>query len=126
MSNLDKKTRIFAESLYDTLFQETDHLLKQTNPCKIQNGRCKFQDKWSFGPDSRNGCCGACKNLDTQKGCLTQNLACKTFLCGSVSDENPILRSQLDVIAGIGYRFFYLHCYDAKEQLLSTFHIPDL
>lgn len=80
--------------IYDDLYNEAAVLLKEHSPCQITKkgkscaGDCKT---------SKGLCCHGCKYLGPQ-GCTVQSLACKVWLCSSMSLKHEELIKKLEDI----------------------------
>ena len=68
-----------VEFIYDRACQRLDEAAEGKNICEFCNGKCMFQRKGHL--KDYNGCCRLCR-YQSEKGCTTSNLACKTYFCG--------------------------------------------
>lgn len=83
--------------LHTTLYRQADKVLKKYNPCKIEKGECSR--------DGRNFCCGGCKHL-SEKGCTTEALWCKVWLCGHFGTVNDKLYRIREIASKYGLLYY--------------------
>ena len=98
----DEKERV--SFIYDYLCGYIDNLWSEKNPCQFdENSTCIAQRK-KIAPHEVHGCCYSfnytknpltfttgsevCKYLEKGKGCTTQNLSCKIFVCKYLRENN--------------------------------------
>lgn len=93
---------------YDRIYEETNRLFKQHDPCQFIGNRCKL-NRWCLrgrcghtyhkNTELNNGCCGGynCK-YHTSKGCSTKALGCKLTTCGRMYDTSS-REFRTDIIA---------------------------
>lgn len=101
--------------LYDKLCNKADLILKEYNPCNIENGRC-----FAGYP-----CCQDCEFLSKKKGCTVDSLVCKLWLCDKARKKFPKCATKLDALEKIAKRNPYLPLGERsiKEDVFSHYEI---
>jgi hypothetical protein len=102
--------------LHDRLYDYADKLIKEYDPCKIENGKCVRLVGM---------CCGGCKYL-TEDGCSTKCLWCKLWLCDYLlkKPEYWPLISKLRKIEKVANRKKLLIDRGSKEDLERYLKMP--
>ena len=131
----EEKTRVAF--LYDYLCDYIDKLWSESNPCQFDENSTCIAQREKIAPHEVHGCCYSfnytknpltfitksevCRFLEKGKGCTTQNLSCKIFVCKYLR-ENKIFNIDFDKMV-IPKAFF------TKNQLLilkyNHFHTRD-
>lgn len=105
----EEKSRVAF--LYDYLCDYIDRLWNEINPCQFDENSTCIAQREKVAPHEAHGCCYSfnytknpltfttqsevCKFLEKGKGCTTQNLSCKIFVCKYLR-ENKIFNIDFD------------------------------
>lgn len=116
---IDLETLEKAEFIYKFLWDSADKIFRETNPCKIsKSGSCQNSKKGTCCPK------GYCRFL-TPKGCSTECLTCKLYLCVNMSKSYRKLESDLDKMRSIanacGFRTLFYQSW--QEELYTSMKI---
>lgn len=94
--------------VYDLLYFKAESILKEANPCQIQNGTC-LRGK---------PCCSGCGYL-SPAGCITKALFCKLWLCKEARNIFPAVARKLDALWAIAKEYSLLRIRASKEESLA-------
>lgn len=90
----NKKERIIY--IYDFSVNYIDDYFSGKNFCGFKNNKCYVQRKNDC--NYVNGCCRKCM-YQSNKGCITKNLACKLFFCSEVKNRGKVpLKKDLPIL----------------------------
>lgn len=94
-----------------------DRYIKKNNPCGIGHtkNRQVYCNDFPVNSDTDRLCCDGCACHSIEKGCKTQNLACKLFLC---SKAKPTAR--YFYLVSIINKFFITHSFTLFETKFFT------
>jgi len=102
MTNLNK--------MYDFLFSEASSLMKEYNPCKINDGYCACSSY------NTNLCCTNCKYI-TKNGCKVESLLCKLWTCSCLENKLPEeFKKRQSRLFNIALNFGLLYMRGSKED----------
>jgi hypothetical protein len=76
------------EFIYDRACLRLDEFYKGKDLCKFCDGKCLFAQRGHL--KDYNGCCRLCR-YQSDKGCTTSNLTCKSYYCGLIRDLEETL-----------------------------------
>lgn len=104
----------FLSEAYDTIYNRAQELLKEFNPCEIENGRCmsRMHDYLA--------CCSSTCRYISREGCTTRNLRCKTFLCKDALDSNPKLKSRWERLEKLAFKLELAYPWTSKKDVLKS------
>jgi hypothetical protein len=98
----------YKSRLYDVLYEMADKVLKEHNPCRVENGKCLRCQK-----GGHNFCCDDCQYLK-DNGCSVKALYCRVWLCGS--HHRGIVENELNFIHYIARQHGLLTFRGSKED----------
>ena len=124
------------EELYSKLYRIAGHILRETNPCQIQKdveGRvsCLASRKphsqmtaalccGSYYPNENKPRANVCKHWRKDRGCTTDALGCKVFLCGIAADKFPDVQDALYILRQVAYNApIPVPCYLSKDEAFA-------
>jgi hypothetical protein len=104
----------FLSEAYDTIYNRAQELLKEFNPCEIENGRCmsRMHDYLA--------CCSSTCRYISREGCTTRNLRCKTFLCRDALNSKPEMRERWERLEGLASKLELSYPWTSKDQILKS------
>ena len=89
MKSSKQQPTVSLSILHDTIYKACNEVLRDLNPCQIQKGPDGVVSCYHSrlpGNHHNHGvlCCVECKHHSIEKGCTTQSLSCKVWLCYDV------------------------------------------
>lgn len=89
--------------LYNDLYDATDILFKEYNPCQVYDGEC-FCGRTKI--NKKSFCCNGCRHL-SESGCTVRSLACKLHICDGLWRKAQLPASFLQEQKKIHYLAYY-------------------
>lgn len=86
---------------YDLLYNIASDLFATYNPCRFNSqGKCVVNRMGSkaisaWGRSHHSGCCENCKYL-SPKGCLTNSIGCKLYVCFDIERKFPAFCKEIE------------------------------
>lgn len=118
----NRKKRI--EYVIDIACNRLDTQFKcNMNPCGFECGKCIAHRK--NGIDRLNGCCNWCR-FQSESGCTTKNVACKSFFCSEVKRVYKTMEfSDLKILKVLSWRqrcILKSDYFSSKEEVVGDLY----